>query len=289
METLEYETEYNVRLLHRDRAALQARGSARSRRAYREMACIRDVRYGSGPRALLDLFPAANGARGDGVPLVVFFHGGYWHAHERCEYAFVARAFAGAGIWTALAGYDLAPAARIAVIVAQAREACEWLRANAVEIGVDPAKIFTAGHSAGAHLAACALTERASGLEGAILLSGIYDLVPLLGTSLNRSIRLTASTARRWSPARHSLPATGDALLAVGAFETTEFVRQSREFAIAWRAEGRSSELMVVPATHHYGIVLELGEADSALSRAARNFVLRRSSRVALRQRRSRG
>ena len=284
----EYEAEYNVRLLHRERTVLHERGCARSRQAYREMACIRDVRYGAGPRAVLDLFPAANGAGGEGVPLVIFFHGGYWHAHERSEYAYVARAFAGAGIWTAVAGYDLAPKARIGAIVAQAREACAWLRANAQELGFDAGMVFTAGHSAGAHLAACALTEPDSGLEGAILVSGIYDLAPLLQTTLNQSIGLSAGTAARWSPSRHRLPPAGDALLAVGAFETTEFIRQSREFALAWQGGERSSELMLVPATHHYGIVLELGDADSALARAARNLVLRRSSRLARQRRRSR-
>ena len=280
------ESEYNVRLLHPDRSTFHERGRAESRLAYRDLAVTRDIRYGNGPRALLDLFPAAPGAKGEGVPLVAFFHGGYWHAHERSEFGFVARAFAGAGIATAVVGYDLAPQASMGAIVAQAREACAWIRAHAQELDVDAGLVFTAGHSAGAHLAACALTESDASLRGAILVSGIFDLAPLLRTTLNEPLGLTPATARRWSPARHRLPDAGDALLAVGAFETSEFIRQSRDLARIWVGVERRVETMVVPALHHYNVVLELADPDSALSRAARHLVLRRSGqRAALRRR----
>lgn len=271
------EAEYNVRLLHPDRESFHERGRALSRAAYRELAVTRDVRYGKGSRALLDLFPAANGAKGEGVPLVAYFHGGYWHAHERSEFGFVARAFAGAGIAAAVVGYDLAPLVSMGAIVGQAREACAWIRAHAQELGVDAGEVFTAGHSAGAHLAACALTESDSALRGAILVSGIFDLSPLLRTTLNQPLGLTPATARRWSPARHRLPDTGDALVAVGAFETSEFIRQSRDLVRVWHGGDRRAEAMVLPAAHHYNVVLELADPDSALSRAARHLVLRRS------------
>ena len=84
---------------------------------------MRDIRYGPGDRALMDVFLPANGSRGEGIPIVAFFHGGYWQSHERAEFGFVARAFATAGICTAIVGYDLAPGARMGAIVAQARAA----------------------------------------------------------------------------------------------------------------------------------------------------------------------
>jgi len=273
------ESEYNVRLLHPDRNTFHERGRAQSRAAYRELAVTRDIRYGTGPRALLDLFPAANRVKGEEGPLVAFFHGGYWHAHERTEFGFVAKAFAAAGIGTAIVGYDLAPGASMGAIVAQAREACAWIRAHAPELGADGTLLFTAGHSAGAHLAACAVTECDSPPRGAILVSGIFDLTPLLRTTLNQPLGLTAASARRWSPARHRLPDAGDALVAVGAFETSEFIRQSRELARIWRGGERRAEAMVIPAVHHYDVILELADPDSALSRAARHLVLRRSAR----------
>src|SRR5207253_4089820 len=211
-------------------------------------------------------FPPANGARGEGTPVVAFFHGGYWHAHERGEFGFVARAFASAGIWTAIVGYDLAPAASMGAIVAQVRLACAWISHNAASLGVDGGLLFTAGHSAGAHLAACALTAAPTPCRGAILVSGIYDLLPLLRTTFGVRLRLSAPTARRWSPLRHEFPPSGQALVAVGAFETTEFIRQSHGFARAWRGAERGAEVLVLPGMHHYSVLMELDDPDSALS-----------------------
>lgn len=267
------ESEYNVRLLHEDRLRFHERYRARSRAAYRELGAVRHVRYGPGPRALMDLFPPAGRARGAGVPIVAFFHGGYWHAHEPSEFAFVARAFASAGICTAIVGYDLAPGARMGAIVSQARAACAWIRDNARDLGVDDGLVFTAGHSAGAHLAASALTEARVPYRGAILVSGIYELAPLLRTTLNAPLGLTPATARRWSPLRQPMPDRGEVLVAVGAFETTEFIRQSHAFSRAWSGGERTAETLIVPATHHYGVILELDDPDSALSRNARHVV----------------
>lgn len=282
----EMEAQYNVRLLHPDRQRFYDRYRGRSRAAYRELPVTRDVRYGEGPRALMDVFAPARGERGEGVPVVAFFHGGYWHAHERSEFAFVARAFSSAGICTALVGYDLAPAARFGAIVEQARAACSWIRANASALGVDAGLVFTAGHSAGAHLAACALTGDSANGEGAILVSGIYDLLPLLRTTLNEPLGLTAATARRWSPLRHELPARGELLVAVGAFETSEFLRQAHGFSRAWTSADRAAQVLVVPATHHYGVLMELDDPEAGLSRHARHLVLSTTARAMRRRRR---
>jgi arylformamidase len=284
---IEREAEYNVRLLHPDRESFHARCLAESRAAYRSLRCHQGLRYGPGERALIDLFPPTVGAPDAMAPVVAYFHGGYWHSHERSEYAFVARTFAAAGIATALVGYDLAPSAGLGQIVAQARAACEWLRAQGPVLGFDGNLLFVAGHSAGAHLAACVLTDpRGQGVMGAVLVSGIFDLRPLRFTTLNAPLGLTAASARRLSPMRMAPARMGDVLVAVGAFETTEFLRQSREFAEGWRASGGTAELLVVPAAHHYSVVLELASAQSALSRAAVHRILRTSSRAT---RRSRG
>src|SRR5207237_4969249 len=64
------ESEYNVRLLHPNRAQFHERFASRSRAAYRELAPVRNVRYAAGERAVMDLFPPANGARGEGTPVV---------------------------------------------------------------------------------------------------------------------------------------------------------------------------------------------------------------------------
>jgi arylformamidase len=283
---IDWEAEYNVRLLHPDRETYHARCVASSKAAYRSLACLPGLRYGPGGRALIDFFPPATSAPEGLAPLVAWFHGGYWHSHERSEYAFVARTLAQAGIATALVGYDLAPSAGMHEIVAQARAACRWLRGQAAELGCDEQLIFTAGHSAGAHLAAGVLTDpQPQDVKGAVLVSGIFELDPLRSTSLNATLGLTAASARRLSPRPGARQRACDLLVAVGAFETTEFLRQSREFAHRWPAAAGSAELLVVPAAHHYSVVLELARGDSALSRAAVHRVLRTSALVVRRAR----
>lgn len=269
-----YEAQYNIRLRHPDRGRIHQQCLAESAAAYARLACVRDVRYGEGQRALLDYFPAMPGPPGEPRPLVAFFHGGFWHAHERSEYALVAGPFVRAGIATAIVGYDLAPQASLDGIVDQARAACAWLQADARKLGFDPNLIFTAGHSAGAHLAACAMTQQErTPVLGAVLISGIFELEPLLQTSLNAKIGLDAATARRQSPIHHVLPERGDIFVAVGDKETHEFMRQSDRFASHWRSEIRQAVLVGVPDVHHYDIVLALGQEQSALARQAVGWV----------------
>jgi arylformamidase len=278
---MDWELEYNVRLRVPDRGAFHDRCRAASRDAYARMNCIRGLQYGDGPRTRIDLFPALPTAQGTPTPVLAFFHGGFWHAHERSEYAFVARPFVNAGVATALVGYDLAPQASLEAIVSQAVQACSWLQHNAAELRVDPGLLFCAGHSAGAHLAASVMNARLpTPARGGVLVSGIFDLDPLRHTSFNTTLRLTEGSARALSPSHRPLPVTGDVLVAVGAAETPEFIRQSREYFRRWHAAGRSADLIVVPEVHHYEIVLELDDPDSDLSQAAIQRIVKTAAGV---------
>ncbi|MFX9642457.1 hypothetical protein ABTU71_18900, partial [Acinetobacter baumannii] len=93
------------------------------------------------------------------------------------------------------------------------------------------------GHSAGGHLAACMLATdwRAfdaslpKGLvSAAYALSGLFDLPPLLGTSINRALQLDEASARAASPLLSAPPARGSLDAVVGGNESAEYFRQSR-------------------------------------------------------------
>src|SRR5216683_5458280 len=87
---------------HRRRsAALRARGD-----------CRLDLRYGAGPRCLLDVFPA-----GKDAPVLFFIHGGYWRALNKSDVSFIAEPFQRAGMTVVMPGYDLVPAVRVCDIV----------------------------------------------------------------------------------------------------------------------------------------------------------------------------
>ena len=175
-----------------------------------------------------------------------------------------------------LANYDLAPSVGIERIIAESAEAVAWVREHGDEINADPERLVTAGHSAGSHLAVCALNSadgKAPGVRGAIAISGIFDLEPLCGTSINEALRLDAAACARLSPIRHIEPSTAPLFLAVGESETAEFRRQSLDFAVAWQAQGNVCDMHRLPGLNHFNIIVEFAREDSVMHRASRTFI----------------
>ena len=55
-------------------------------------------------------------------------------------------------------------------------------------------------------------------------------------------------------------------VVGVGALETDEFRRQSREFAAAWQARGLDCRLVEMVDRHHYSITADLSDPDGPLA-----------------------
>ena len=73
-------------------------------------------------------------------------------------------------------------------------------------------------------------------VRAGVSLSGVFDLPPLIGTSLNEALRLDAQAARAASPLFWPPPPKGRTLVAaVGGAESAEFLRQSRDIVAAWK------------------------------------------------------
>ncbi len=152
-----------------------------------------DLAYGALPRQKLDVYlpsqPLADQTLAfGGSPMVVFFYGGSWSSGERADYRFVGEALASQGIVTVVADYRLSPEVRYPVFVQDSALATRWAFDNAQKYGVNPARIFVMGHSAGAYNAAMlALDKRWLGgvdlspakLAGWIGLAGPYDFLPI--------------------------------------------------------------------------------------------------------------
>jgi arylformamidase len=250
-----------------DYAPFLERYRAESARALATLRVERDLRYGEAPRALIDFFPAPVSAHPPG--LLVYFHGGYWQELSKEDSAFLAPAWHAAGFAHAVAGYTLAPDARLPTIVAECRAAVAWLQARADRLGFDAGNVVLAGSSAGGYLAAACAPSSPVPLRGVVPVSGIYDVAPLVGTSINDALGLDASTAasldllrdgRRFPPA----------VVAWGEIETGEFKRQSRTFAARRADAGTACTCLEVPGRNHFDVVLELGNPSSALFAAAR-------------------
>ena len=72
--------------------------------------------YGPAPSHRLDMFKPPD-ATGHAIPVLVFFHGGYWQELSKDESSFAAPALVDAGAALAAVDYTLAPDASIPEIV----------------------------------------------------------------------------------------------------------------------------------------------------------------------------
>jgi arylformamidase len=94
--------------------------------------------------------------------------------------------------------------------------------------------------------------------------------VPLVRSSYNVDLKLDDAEAARQSPVFVAPRTRAPLVLAVGADETSEFVRQTRLLWDAWpqnRLAGAAGPLRVA-GRHHFSVVLDYADAASELTRA---------------------
>ncbi len=266
MAMLDLEAEYNNRQRVPEHGSIQERRVKASEEARKVLSGDLDKSYGAHDRHKYDLFRPRSGA--GGAPLVVFIHGGYWQRGDRKDNTFAAKEMVNRGLQVALPSYRLAPEASIMDIVGDLRQA---LKAIWEATKQRPVVI---GHSAGGHLAAAMLATdwaKVSGVPGdlvkaAYAISGVFELEPLIPTSLNEALKLDAAKARAAGPLFWPAPGKDRTLVAAaGGDESQEFIRQSLAIASAWSKAGVKAECVVVPGTNHFTIVDELTNPESAM------------------------
>lgn len=102
-------------------------------------------------------------------PALVIVHGGGWAGGSKSVdvYQEMMVEYAEKGYVTINVEYRLTGEAGFPACIEDVKNAVRWLRAHADELNVDPERIGTYGHSAGAHLALMlGMTSEKDGLEG---------------------------------------------------------------------------------------------------------------------------
>jgi acetyl esterase/lipase/ketosteroid isomerase-like protein len=129
-----------------------------------------DLVYATRPRPLrMHVLLPRNAATSR--PAIVFIHGGGWTEGGRERglpslIHFVKKGYVAASIEYRLSGEAIFPAQ-----IEDVRAALEYLRAHAIDLGIDPRRVAVWGQSAGGHLAALAGTS----LEGAARPDAVID------------------------------------------------------------------------------------------------------------------
>jgi acetyl esterase/lipase len=210
-----------------------------------------NLRYGEDRRNRLDLYRRRS--RPSGGPILIHLHGGHFRTGRKSfEGRPLLHRLAGRGWVCISADYRLQPAATFPAYVVDVKQVIRWAREHAHEHGGDPARVFLAGSSAGAHLAVtAALTENDpvfqpgfeeadTSVAGAIGLYGYYGPVD--------SGRQPLPSA----PADYAHPDMPPLLIAHGGQDTFVPPEHARELVERLRADAADAVVYVeLPGGQH--------------------------------------
>jgi arylformamidase len=241
--------------------------------ARRECHALVDLSYGTSAAEKLDVFPTT----GTPKACILFLRGGFWRSLDKSTFSSIAPAYTQMGATVAVANYAHCPAVTLEDLIFQVYSVGSWLYTNADKLNLPRDRFHILAHSAGAHLGAMALARDYSSLgtaipktlfQSAVLVSGIYDLRPLVDLPfINNDIKLTSASAASVSPALIRLSADVKVTIASGELESDAFKSQSRELANQWR-NNVAAEISL-PATDHLGTFDTLRTPGTALHAAA--------------------
>jgi arylformamidase len=267
MAALDFEAEYNNRARVPEHPAIIAKwkSDAEAFRASHKNA-EHEISYGPSARQTLDIFwPDATHE----APLVLFIHGGYWQALDPSHFSHLAKAANTNGIVFALCGYDLCPQVKLAEIVEQVRASALFLWKR------HGRRIVASGHSAGGHLTACLLATDWKKYDAAapedlvpsgLSISGLFDLTPLIPTTVNNALKLDEAEATRNSPLHWPLPGKRVLDAWVGGAESSEYLRQSRSVTDEWKKHGAETAYREVKGANHFTVLDPLTDPSSEIS-----------------------
>ncbi len=274
--TLDLEAEYNNRVRVPEHPAILA-SYARDAAAYRQDCRERHsvLTYGPRPRQIIDIF-APEKADSAAAP-VLFMHGGYWQALDPSSFSHMAKGLNAHGISVCVAGYDLCPDVGMTEIVEQVLNVAKAIYRKFKR------PLVATGHSAGGHLAACLVATDWREIDpklpvnmvpAGVALSGLFELEPLVPTSVNTKLFLDIPAARALSPRLWVPPGNRIFDAWVGGDESSEYHRQSQTITAVWGASGNRTRYVSVPGANHFTVILPMADPESALTRRVAEIAL---------------
>ena len=256
----------------------------------------KDITYYDGPghddkKHLLDLYLPADA---DNFPVLLFIHGGGWrHGYKDGwfnPFARLGNGFARRGVGVVVTTYRLAPKHKFPAQAEDVARAVRWTYEHVGEYGGDPWRIFLAGHSAGAHLAALVALDPQyleregvppEAVAGVVGLSGPYDL-----TLMREKVGwfwgwyfiepAFGEEAEAWEAAsapRYASAAAPPFLLLYGEHEDAHLAAQAYRLSSALTRLGVRAPVYKIDGQNHYTIIYYAGQEGEATTALILDFI----------------
>jgi acetyl esterase/lipase len=218
--------------------------------------------------SLRDKTESTSQATNQGLPVVVFFYGGSWETGNRGSYKFIGEAMTSQGFIAVIPDYRVYPEVLFPGFMEDPAKAVKWVKLHAAEFGGDPERVFLAGHSAGAHLAAMLVlnpeflakqNSKPGDFAGMIGLAGPYDFLPLKSNRL-KTIFGPESQRPQSQPINFVTGNNPPMLLMVGTKDGTVWPRNTYNLAAKIKAAGGPVEVAEFPGYGHVDMAAKLAK-----------------------------
>jgi arylformamidase len=103
-------------------------------------------------------------------------------------------------------------------------------------------------------------------VTSAYAISGLFDLRPLVTTTINTALKLDDTSAQAVSPLFWKPPSCGTLDAVVGGDESAEYFRQSRTIVDAWRDAGIATQFATIAGANHFTAIAPLADPNSPMT-----------------------
>ncbi len=240
--------------------------------SYQTITVTKDIPYREGASEAWKLDLAMPSNFGSELrPALVIVHGGGWAGGSKSVdvYQKMMVEYAGKGYVTINVEYRLTGEAGFPACIEDVKNAVRWLRAHAGELQVDPERIGTYGHSAGAHLALMlGMTSEKDGLEGDGSFSEFSSHVNVVAagsppTELGRDVPMAKSV---WWPIGYISAEHPPLFLIQGTEDPVVKPELTRDFVDKMKQAGAEIKYLEVEGGHDVAYSSQLKVTDPAIS-----------------------
>lgn len=229
-------------------------------------------------RAVLDLYLPEGTAP---APVLIWFHGGGLTGGDKQVGEKLGEKLSREGIALAVPNYRLSPQAKFPAYVEDAAAAVAWVVKNAMDLNIDPSRIYVGGHSAGGYLASLLAMDVRHLRKAGVQDDKVAGFIPVSGQMMThftvreeKGIPKNAITADEAAPIyfmRKNIPRM---LILMGDKDWPARLEENAYFVAASRAEGCDTvEMHVIADRDHGSIVERMPEAGEPGMEQIRQFI----------------